>query len=355
MKTSKAGLYIFLLAFTLSFGMAAKDGDFGSQRRLNYPNYGHDIPDGWNDIRAWLLYDLPNWLSNTANPVIILGASNIRDGVNPGMIASQIDQPTVSMGLSAVTAREISLASRWIVSHLQNPKETVLMLGISYPLVQTKKNRILSGERTVELQKVADAYGCVKLDIDGLQPSCPGWFTNIRAALTRQAINMQFLSWPNQWDQDVNDLKKSFGIYKEPAQEPDYSDTLRPQQIPSKEYQLATFAFWEKYMGDSAYQEEQYSELKGNLQYLVNAGIKTIVIEMPIPTWHFQNSASSREFHSRLMRLTAEVSGIEYVDMTGTLPDIEFRDSLHPSRDIGAAHFSSDLVNVIKRYRSTAK
>jgi hypothetical protein len=86
--------------------------------------------------------------------------------------------------------------------------------------------------------------------------------------------------------------------------------------------------------GKAGLDEAQFSRLEGLLHRAVAAGMRVVVADMPLPSWHRTESPFAESFSQRLkmMLLPLTESGrVFHLDLREKLADDLFRDSVHPT------------------------
>lgn len=91
-----------------------------------------------------------------------------------------------------------------------------------------------------------------------------------------------------------------------------------------------------EYMGGekAGLDEAQFSRLEGLLHRAVAAGMRIVVADMPLPSWHRAESPFPESFSQRLKALLlplTESGRVFHLDLREKLADDLFRDSVHPT------------------------
>jgi hypothetical protein len=152
----------------------------------------------------------------------------------------------------------------------------------------------------------------------------------------------RLLRW-NVWRSDPRSLLKS-----------KRSETAPPevkQVAPESEHIQARrqMDFITKYMGppSGVLHDEQFDRLVGLLNKAHAAGLRIVVLDMPLPSWHSKESPFFAPYENKLQAVLSpflESGKVRYVRQFDAIPDDEFRDSIHPKAE-AAHHWTKVLVD----------
>jgi len=103
------------------------------------------------------------------------------------------------------------------------------------------------------------------------------------------------------------------------------------------------------YMGPppGVLRDEQFERLAVLLNKAHAAGLHTVVVDMPLPSWHRAESPFFAPYESKLAAFLApfvDTGKVRYIRQSDAIPDDEFRDSIHPKAE-AANHWTKTLVD----------
>jgi hypothetical protein len=78
---------------------------------------------------------------------------------------------------------------------------------------------------------------------------------------------------------------------------------------------------------------EQFLRLTGLIQKASHAGFHVVVVSLPMPSWHLAESPFHSQYQKRLrdaLGIFSDAEGVRFVDLSASIPDDKFRDSVHP-------------------------
>jgi len=144
------------------------------------------------------------------------------------------------------------------------------------------------------------------------------------------------------WKQDPLKLHKAFSSEKKPSAAP---------PVPQEPYLVMAHRqmdFLTDYMGQprGVLHDEQFDKLDALIDKVRALGLRVVVVDMPLPSWHREKSPFFASYQAKLQARVGrhlQDGGISFVDLTAAIPDDEFRDSVHPSAE-AAAHWAGALI-----------
>ena len=137
-------------------------------------------------------------------------------------------------------------------------------------------------------------------------------------------------------------MHKAFSSEKKPSAAP---------PVPQEPYLVMAHRqmdFLTDYMGQprGVLHDEQFDKLDALIDKVRALGLRVVVVDMPLPSWHREKSPFFASYQAKLQARVGrhlQDGGISFVDLTAAIPDDEFRDSVHPSAE-AAAHWAGALI-----------
>jgi hypothetical protein len=298
--------------------------------------------------------------------LVIAGASAAQEGFHPGVmqtVAPNLLAHNLSMG-----GANISEVGQ-IIDHVlkSGPRieiinNSVLVLAVSYamfvpdqkrwrdpvfvPPEAIKHNEILTD---IEREALRCPYAC---NVESLFfRTAPGWLVNLAKERYTPFLHIirrlpvhpgDPLLRKGIWKQDPRKPHR-LGSSKEPAND--------PPKAPPEPYLIMAHRqmdFLTEYMGQprGVLHDEQFEKLDALINKLRSRGLRVVIIDMPLPSWHREKSPFFVPYQIKLRASLAphlESRAVEFVNLSAAIPDDEFRDSVHPKAE-AAIHWAKVLV-----------
>ncbi len=310
-------------------------------------------------------------LSKSRQPMIVIaGASAAQEGFHPGVmqtVAPQLLTHNISMGGANISEVDQiidhALKSEPRVEVLNN---SLLVLAVSYamfvpdqkrwrdpvfvPPEAIKQSEILTD---IEREALRCPYACNSES--HFFRIAPGWlvtkakerYTFFLPIVRRLPVHPgDPLLRKNFWKQDPLKLHKRRSS-KKPA-------TDMPSAPPEPYLVMAhrQMDFLTEYMGQprGVLQDEQFDKLDALINKIRAYGLRVVIVDMPLPSWHRGKSPFFAPYQVKLRASLAnhvENRSVEFVDLTATIPDDEFRDSVHPKAE-AANHWARVLIEHLR-------
>jgi len=159
-------------------------------------------------------------------------------------------------------------------------------------------------------------------------------------------VGDRILRW-NVWRHDPRNLFYSKRQKSTPKQSPAVAAQAPPEsELVQARHQMD---FITKYMGppSGVLHDEQFDKLVALLNKAHASGLRIVVVDMPLPSWHRAESPFFAPYESRLQAVLSpflETGKARYVRQSDAIPDDEFRDSIHPKAE-AANHWTKTLVD----------
>ena len=107
-----------------------------------------------------------------------------------------------------------------------------------------------------------------------------------------------------------------------------------PHPVIDEKYKTEALKFWKNYVNSSedALSGEQFVALRGLVVRILEKGARLVVVDMPLPGWHRGHSVFFGLCHERIRDCFAglDPEKFRYIDLSASMPDDYFMDSVHP-------------------------
>lgn len=306
-------------------------------------------------------------LSKSSKPMfIIAGASAAQEGFHPEVmqtVAPNLLAHNLSIGGANITEVD------QIVDHalkseprIEIMNNSVFVLAVSYamfvpdqkrwrdpifvPPEAIKQSKILTD---IERESLRCPYACNSESF--FFRMAPGWL--VKLAKERYTFFLPIIRrlpvHPGDplvrkgiWKQDPRKLHKLRSSKKEPANAP----TAPPEPYLVMAHRQMDFIT--EYMGQprGVLQDEQFEKLDALIKKVRSRGLRVMIIDMPLPSWHREKSPFFAPYQVKLRAALAphlENRAVEFVNLATAIPDDEFRDSVHPKAE-AAMHWAKVLA-----------
>lgn len=289
-------------------------------------------------------------LARARSPLlIILGASVAQEAFTPSALQPHVSGQRVNnLAVGAANITEMEQTFDLVLKFAPHRilQESTLVLAVSYPGFVTDQRRWTHPDF---VSQSLVARGLVISDIAReairspllLDPRnlvfklTPGPLLNVvqqRLAILLPLVKLlplnladPLLKWPGWRFNPLSFVNKA-------AQ----SD-LPPAPKPSKVYTPREQMDWlTDYMGraDRVLPPEQFLFLESLIARARRAGLKVVVVNLPLPSWHIAEGPFYQQYRKRIADMMEGLSGdqgVRFVDMIASIPDENFRDSVHPT------------------------
>lgn len=310
-------------------------------------------------------------LSKSRQPMfVIAGASAAQEGFHPGVmqtVAPNLLAHNLSMG-----GANISEVGQ-IIDHVlkSGPRieiinNSVLVLAVSYAMFVPDQKRwrdpvfvppeaIKHSEILTDIEREAlrCPYAC---NVESLFfRTAPGWLVNL--AKERYTPFLPIIGrlpvHPGDpllrkkiWKEDPLKLHK-LRSSKKPANV--------PPKVPPEPYLVMAHRqmdFLTDYMGQprGVLHDEQFEKLDALINKVRSRDLRVVIIDMPLPSWHREKSPFFAPYQTKLRATLAshlDSRAVEFVSLADTIPDDEFRDSVHPKAE-AANHWTRVLIEHLR-------
>jgi hypothetical protein len=333
-----------VIAVAGHFAIAATMGIAGSRWPLEVLR--DPRPSFTGEARRALL--LAPRLAEAKRPVIlVVGASNAQEGFRPAHVsrlAPEYDSANLAIAAANMTEVEqiVRSAIRWTPPEVR--KQSVIVLSLTYPMFSPDSVRWFN-QTFVPASDIA--AGKPRTDIDRAFERCT--FLSALHEISGTDAPRPFehlLAEHYSGYQSVSEhLPKGLVEGSLPAKRLwSYNVVRRLYGSPSPPKKAAKDQLdfiADLYFG-GARQGVSYDEQLGKLRRIIglasSAGMRTVVVNMPLTSWHVRGMPASSEFNARLRLLmeSPDIAGsAQYLDMERMAGDDEFRDSVHPKPSRG--------------------
>lgn len=303
----------------------------------------------FTDEAMHVILDSPAFRQAAIPQMIILGASGAQEAWRPADLQPKVPSFQVSnLALGAANVSEVRQALDYSLKFLpaEVRGQSVLVLGLSYPLFVPDEVRwrhpafvspsiVAAGIYISDIQREAmrSPWCC-----DSNHPLFRMLPVGLHEAAMRRAAVWYQLSaalpvnpgeWlvkPKEWRWRLPDsLVGDSGRFAAPVPAPLTEFTPRHQMHWLTDYMGG---------GEAGLQPGQFLQLKALLDRADRAGMRVIVADMPLPSWHRNESPYHAPYRQLLHQVLASRSGAQaviFADLSQSISDEDFRDSIHPT------------------------
>jgi hypothetical protein len=268
--------------------------------------------------------------------VIVLGASNAAFGIRPDALEARV--PTVSvqnMAIGGANMTEIHQALDLAQSSLSDADErrTIFVVGSWYGVFMDNEVRWSSADRTAgdtDLDIERYRYGFVRRDKSGPMEVIPDRTIDTATLAIYPLLALDKVSR----DMTAGLRKRFLGRAK------NLSDEQRNAKIVSDTERARMMAYWRTAIGHDQLQPQQFAEFDSLIDDALKGGAQVVVADLPIPTWHEQQSPYFLQYQQMKLAILSKYSsnpGFGYVNLQYFNRDDSFSDEVHPKpKDRGA-------------------
>jgi len=307
-------------------------------------------------------------LSKSKQPIIVIaGASAAQEGFQPrSMQAVMPDLLTHNISVGGANISEVAQLIEHAFKSKLDPELTnnsALVLALSYAMFVPDQKRwrdpIFVPPEAIKQNEIhtdvaREALRCPHACNSGSYffRTAPGWLVTLAKEryLFFQPIVRHLPAHPGDlllrksvWKQDLLQLHKAFSSTKKPSAAP---------VVPQEPYLVLAHRqmdFLTDYMGQprGVLHDEQFDKLDALIDTVRALGLRVVVVDMPLPSWHREKSPFFAPYQTKLqarMEKHLQDGSIIFVDLTAAIPDDGFRDSVHPNAD-AAVHWAGALIN----------
>jgi hypothetical protein len=285
-------------------------------------------------------------LRNASHNIFLLGSSNTAQGFRPPQLQPLLPRYEIhnlAIGGSNVTQTRQIIDLVYEVLPPASKSHNIFVLGIWYGLFVDNQTRWKNGDTFIDIEKLRSPL--YKKENGQVKLCLPSRFLDYFTGLTRPYLFMDKVVQAF-FPADVIDFNE--WVAHKFARRPD-QDTV----ILDDNYKKTALAFWKDYMGsgNDGLPEDQFLMLDQLVDIIVQNRDKIIIIDLPIPKWHSENSRFFRDYQKKkkpfLEKIIASKKAryFNYQDMDS---EFDFYDSAHPKPKI-AKKWSERLGNDLRQ------
>jgi hypothetical protein len=287
-----------------------------------------------------VVYDIGR-LARPGPKVILLGASNVREGLRPAELSPRLGGIEVdNLAVGATNMREIAEVVDLV--HWATPTSThrdlTFVLGIWYGTFVDDKRRWPNGQTAVDVEMLRYSLFAPR---DGGTPR-PVLGTVLTPFAIKQLKSILLLSYlRNQRilpmiESGMARLPFLVGAPDPPSGPAGDHDTL----ILSDPGKRTALGNWLNYMGPvDQWTDAGLGSLVALAARIIGAGGRLIVLDLPIPSWHADNIPYFSEYQRRKTPFIDKLRSMDrvtYADLQSGFIDGDFYDSAHPRPKVTA-------------------
>lgn len=268
-------------------------------------------------------------LQKKTNKVILLGASNVREGFRPEQIQPFIPGYTVhNVTVGATNFTQMKQIVELLHESLPHEKrqENIFVIGIWYGLFVDNKARWKDGKTDIDNEKIR--YGLYKQSKDNITPVLPSPYINYLIEAVQPFL--VFDKYVNAYfTKPIGNLNQY--IFSNKGQTS--KATLKNDDIVLTDIEKGkALTFWRQYMGDlnESFMEEQFTVLKEIVDIINKSGGKVIIIDMPIAKWHADRSKYYHVYKDKIKDFMSELKPALYLNYQDMNDNLDYYDSAHP-------------------------
>jgi hypothetical protein len=274
-------------------------------------------------------------LARPGPKVVLLGASNVREGLRPPELSSALGGVEVdNLAVGATNIREISEVVDLVyrVTPADSRRDLTFVLGVWYGTFVDDARRWPDHLTSVDVEMLR--YGLyTRHGDDEPRPIVDGALfplvmTGIRPVLLLSHVrNAVIAPVVDRARGRVAGLMVGGGAARVvPAD--------RNVRTPDDGEKGDALRFWVGYMGPvDKWSAAGFEELVGLANRISKAGSSLLVLDLPIPNWHARASVYFGEYQKRKRPFLAQLAGIDrvsYANLQDGFSDDQFYDSAHP-------------------------
>ncbi|MBI4989441.1 MAG: hypothetical protein HZC23_11530 [Rhodocyclales bacterium] len=315
------------------------------------------------------IFFTPDLAKTERSMIAIVGASAAQEGFQPAIAKAEAPDLLIhnlSMGGANITETDQIIDIAIKATPSQIVQRSVLVLAVSYPMFVPDSKRwsdpvfvppdaIAEGKIISDIQREAMRCSSICDPSSLLFKYAPEWLISL--SRDRYALNLRLvprlpahitdpiLKW-NLWRYDPRRKLESKRAKKSPG---------NASPAPDEPFLVIAHRqmdFLTKYMGqpEGVLQEEQFDKLRMLIDKAKGVGFHVVVVDMPLPSWHRQNSPFFAPYETKLRDVLASYTSagtIDFVSLVDAIPDDEFRDSIHPNAE-AASHWARILIERLR-------
>jgi hypothetical protein len=282
-------------------------------------------------------------LHEESDKVVIVGASNVIAGFVPSELVTLISPSAVvhNLGLSGANMTEV----RQVIDLVQQVQTSAarrretFVLGIWYGLFGEDRLRWytpdrIPGDTDIDIERYR--YGFERRTAQGPVAVVP--WRNVDQAVT--AI-YPFLV--------IDKLSRDIVTWVMRKHSPGSADL--DTAVVTSEERMQYLDYWSKVMGAGRppIPDEQFTVLKQACEEILAQGSRLVVVDLPLPRWHKEQSPYHGYYEHRLRRLVDHFSfrpGFSFLDLGELDGEADFYDEVHPKPRVTSA-WSERLAAVL--------
>ncbi len=336
-------IIIRLLFYTLAFSVLIYAGMFMLSIRQYPPAVIHviDTKTGSDIYRGsgQQVVMERELLRSAAPKIIFLGASNTQEGFRPDRIKVYFplyEVHNLSIGASDLTQTKQVIELVYEMVREEDRPKVVFVLGLWYGALVENSVRWTTPFTDFENEQLR--YGLYVKESGDIRAAIPPKlfsfyikFLYPYLAFDRAlGVSKEFVK---QFFEDSARFLLKGQRQRSPPHLQDSKDI--DSVIVDQADRKHAFKYWHEYMGreDDTISTEQLDVLLDIAQLVKENGSRFVIIDMPIPAWHAQQSAHFRDYQTKkkeyLFKAVSDY-GASYFDMQKFDNDFDFYDSAHP-------------------------
>ena len=261
-------------------------------------------------------------VSSNPKQTFFLGSSNARETFRVEDFEVLIPEGTVfhNASLSASNVTQIHQVVDLILEDLSvaQRESATFVIGVWYGIFVSDQARWKSG--VTDLEREMYRLGLYSQSNGGLAAKFPTWWRN---QLTRLA--MPFLEVSARWQHATQALKTELTPKKAKARKcsPPTTQACKDEVL----------EFWEEYMDNmnGKLSAQQFRSLERLTAKILKAKSSVVLVDMPIPDWHSQESRYFQDYNNRQgIRALCTSETVKCASLREFSAEDYFYDSIHP-------------------------
>lgn len=280
----------------------------------------------------YLVFNL-SALDHEGARVLLLGGSNVREGLRPNFLKPRIGNVEVdNLAIGACDVREVAQIVDAVYAHVPQTSwsDLTFVVGIWYGLFRTAARSWPNGVTDIDNELLR--YGLYYRDGPIMRRRVPqSWEPVLQQALRPllwiSRIYDAYVSTTTDWLR----IRLLRLVGEVPL---DVSVTDRDRFTLTPAQRAASLDYWRQYMGPAdAWDGRPFVALAELARIITRHGSRLVLLDLPLPPWHRAGvpyDDDYRRLEQSLLRETAALPGVTYRSMQDNFGDDDFYDSAHP-------------------------
>jgi len=280
-------------------------------------------------------------LANADRKVVFVGASDVMESFRPDQTSRALGGMQIhnmALGGSNMTTTDEVVNLILDATPPEGRKHLTIVLGLWYGLFTTDKQRFEGYPTHIEVEEMR--YGLYQPPPDGKGPPQPVLPSRLMLAadfLMRPVLLGSFFR-SNYWDPFYYGTKEEILTWLGHGKPPQRFmmapiEDLDHHQLTDEEKRILNGRENDKVGPASAQTDEGFHHLIRMARRTQEAGVRLIILDMPITSWHAAAMPQFASFQTRKRPWLAAVlryPNVRYVNLQKDVDDSEFSDFIHP-------------------------